>query len=87
MDDGVTGVLPLDRRPVGIQLVTDAKAGLIELILIYRLDRLGRNARIIINAIDELEQCGVKVRSMTEPFDSATPTGRLLLTTLAGVAI
>jgi len=34
MGDGVTGVLPLDRRPVGIQLVTDAKAGLIELLII-----------------------------------------------------
>jgi site-specific DNA recombinase len=44
MDDGATGVLPLDRRPVGIQLVTDARAGLIELLLIYRLDRLGSNA-------------------------------------------
>jgi site-specific DNA recombinase len=37
------------------------------------LDRLGRSARVILNAVYELEQYGVKIRSMTEPFDTGDP--------------
>lgn len=85
-DDGVTGTIPLEQRPEGKRLLGDAKAGKFELLLIYRLDRLGRAARIILNAVYDLEQYGVKIRSMTEPFDTGDPNGRFLLTVLAGVA-
>ncbi|WP_312114954.1 recombinase family protein [Brevibacillus reuszeri] len=85
-DDGVTGTLPLEARPAGRELLEDAKNGEIDLLLIYRLDRLGRSARIILNSVHELESDGVKIRSMTEPFDTGDPSGRFLLTILAGVA-
>lgn len=85
-DDGVTGTIPLEMRDEGRRLLEDAKAGRFELLLIYRLDRLGRSARIILNAVYDLEQHGVKIRSMTEPFDTGDPNGRFLLTILAGVA-
>lgn len=85
-DDGVTGTIPLEMREAGARVLEDAKAGRYELLLIYRLDRLGRSARIILNAVYELEQHGVKIRSMTEPFDTGDPNGRFLLTVLAGVA-
>jgi len=85
-DDGVTGTIPLEARSSGKELLEDAKNGLIDLLLIYRLDRLGRSARIILNAVHELEGYGVKIRSMTEPFDTGDPSGRFLLTILAGVA-
>ncbi|KJR99585.1 MAG: DNA recombinase [Peptococcaceae bacterium BRH_c4a] len=86
LDDGISGTIPLEQRPAGARLHEDAKAGRIDLILIYKLDRLGRSARIILNAVYELEQYGVKIRSMTEPFDTGDPSGRFLLTILAGVA-
>ena len=54
--------------------------------LLYRLDRLGRDPRLILNAVDELEALGVQVRSMTEPFDTSSPSGRFTLTILSGVA-
>lgn len=85
-DDGVTGTISLDQRPEGNRLVEDAKAGVFDLLLVYRLDRFGRSARIILNAVYDLEQYGVKIRSMTEPFDTGDPSGRFLLTILAGVA-
>lgn len=85
-DDGVTGTLPLEMRPAGEKLLQDAKASKIDLLLIYKLDRLGRSARVVLNAVHELEQAGVKIRSMTEPFDTGDPSGRFLLTILAGVA-
>lgn len=85
-DDGITGTITLDERPEGYRLMEDARAKKFDLLLVYRLDRLGRSARIILNAVYELEQYGVKIRSMTEPFDTGDPSGRFLLTILAGVA-
>lgn len=85
-DEGVTGTIPLDSREAGARVLEDARLGRFDLLLIYRLDRLGRSARVILNAVYELEQHGVKIRSMTEPFDTGDPSGRFLLTILAGVA-
>lgn len=77
-DDGITGTLPLEQRPSGQRLIEDAKAGKFNLLLIYRLDRLGRSARAVFNAVHDLDSFGVKVRSMTEPFDIDTPAGKWL---------
>ncbi|HCJ56151.1 MAG TPA: recombinase family protein, partial [Clostridiaceae bacterium] len=85
-DDGITGTLPLEDRPEGARMLQDARSGLFDIILIYRLDRFGRSARIILNGVHTFEQMGIKVRSMTEPFDTGDPSGRFLLTVLAGVA-
>ena len=85
-DDGVTGTLPLSKRPAGIKLLEDAKASKFDTVLFYKLDRLGRDPRLTLNAVDELESCGVKIKSMTEPFDTGDATGRFLLTILSGVA-
>jgi site-specific DNA recombinase len=85
-DDGVTGTLPLDERPAGYEMLQDAKNGKFNLVLVFKLDRLGRATRVILNAVHELDNYGVKVRSMTEPFDTSDASGRFLLTILAGVA-
>jgi site-specific DNA recombinase len=85
-DDGITGTLPLNERPAGQELLQDAKNGKFTLVLVFKLDRLGRATRVILNAIHDLDSYGVKVRSMTEPFDTSDASGRFLLTILAGVA-
>lgn len=86
IDDGITGTIPLEERTAGARLMADAKAKMFEMLLVYRLDRLGRSARITLNAVYELERCGVQVRSMTEPFDTGDASGRFMLTILAGQA-
>lgn len=85
-DDGVSGTVPLDKRPIGSQILEDAKQHKFDQLLVYRLDRLGRDTRLILNAVADLEKFGVRVRSMTEEFDTGTPTGRLMLTMLSGFA-
>jgi site-specific DNA recombinase len=85
-DDGVTGTLPLEERPQGSQILQDARQGKFDQLLLYKLDRLGRETRLILNAVAELEKHGVRVRSMTEEFDTGTATGRLMLTLLSGFA-
>jgi site-specific DNA recombinase len=85
-DDGISGTVPLERRPEGSQILEDARAGRFNQLLIYRLDRLGRDTRLILNAVAELEKLGVRIKSMTEDFDTGTATGRLMLTMLSGFA-
>lgn len=85
-DDGVTGTLPLSERPEGYNLLQDAKKKKFNLVLVFKLDRLGRATRVILNAIHDLDSCGVKLKSMTEPFDTSDASGRFLVTILAGVA-
>jgi site-specific DNA recombinase len=85
-DDGVSGTVPLDQRPQGARLLEDAKAKAFDTVLIYKLDRLGRDPRLILNAVNELETLGAEVKSMTEPFDTASPSGRFMLTILSGAA-
>src|SRR5207249_3431243 len=85
-DDGVTGTIPLEQREQGARLLDDARAKKFDTVLIFKLDRLGRDPRLILNAVKELEDLGVQVKSMTEPFDTASPSGRFLLTILSGVA-
>lgn len=85
-DDGITGTIPLDARPAGKELMRAARDGKISTVLIFKLDRLGRNTRVILNAVHDLDDTGAKVKSMTEPFDTNDASGRFLLTILAGVA-
>jgi site-specific DNA recombinase len=85
-DDGVSGTIPLDQRPDGGQILRDARLNRFDQLLVYRLDRLGRETRLILNAVAELEKLGVRVRSMTEEFDTGSSTGRLMLTMLSGFA-
>ena len=56
-----------------------ARAGLIDVLLVYRVDRFSRNLRDMVTLLDELDQCGVVFRSATEPFDTSTPMGRMLV--------
>ena len=85
-DNGVSGTIPLDRRPEGSQIFRDARLGKFDELLVYKLDRLARDAHHTLNAVAELEKMGVRVRSMTESFDTSNATGKLMMTMLAGFA-
>ena len=75
-DDGVSGTIPFERRPAGGQLLQDARNGKVSRLIVYKLDRLGRDTRIILDAIRQLEDVGVEIAATSEPYDSATPAGR-----------
>jgi predicted site-specific integrase-resolvase len=63
-DDGVSGTIPLEKRPEGSRILVAARRGEFNQLLIYKLDRLGRDTRLILNAVAELEKHGVRVRSV-----------------------
>ncbi|WP_175771986.1 recombinase family protein [Paraburkholderia phenazinium] len=47
-------------------------------LVVWRLDRLGRNLRDLIRIVGELDERGVKLRSVKESIDTGGPTGRLV---------
>ena len=86
VDDGISGTIPLDGRPEGRRLIEDARGHKFEVVLVYRLDRLGRSLAALLDAHAALEACGVTIRSATEPFDTATPIGKFLFQLLGSLA-
>jgi len=57
-------------RPGLHRALQAAHAGLIDALLVYRVDRFTRNLRDMVMLLDELEQAGGVFRSATEPFDT-----------------
>lgn len=49
-----------------------------DVLVVWRLDRLGRSMRDLINWVTYLESQGVALKSLTESIDTSTLTGRLV---------
>jgi DNA invertase Pin-like site-specific DNA recombinase len=84
VDRGVSGAK--DRRPALDQLVKDAKRRRFDVLVCWRLDRLGRNLKHLILLLDDLQAIGVAFVSLTEGIDATTPAGRLQLHILGAIA-
>lgn len=55
-------------------------------LIVYKLDRLARSLKDLLQIIEQLEQIGCGFRSLTEPIDTTNPAGRLMLNILGSVA-
>ena len=55
-------------------------------VVVYKLDRLARSVRDLLNIVDRIETVGATFRSITEAFDTATPAGKLAFQMLGVVA-
>jgi len=76
-DDGISG--SHDRRPAFQRMLADARSRRFDVLVVWRTDRLFRSLRELVVTLDELTSFGVDFVSVTEPFDTTTPSGRLLL--------
>ena len=80
-EDRATGT-KLDRP--GLQAALDlARDGHVDLLLVYRVDRLSRKVRQLAQLAEELDTYQVVLRSATEPFDTGSAAGRMMLQMLA----
>jgi DNA invertase Pin-like site-specific DNA recombinase len=84
VDVGVSGAK--DRRPELDRLLADAKRRKFDVLVCWRLDRLGRNLKHLVVLLDELQALGIAFVSMGEGIDCTTPAGRLQLHVLAALA-
>lgn len=62
-----------------------AREGLIDVILVAKLDRLGRSLLHLLSLLVELDALSVQVVSISEGFDTSTAVGRLQLSILGSV--
>lgn len=70
-DDGVSGVVPMQARPAGRQLLADAEHGVFDEVWVYDLTRLARNTAEATSVRDVLGDLGVSVcwdGRVIEPF-------------------
>ncbi len=47
-------------------------------LVVWKLDRLARSMRQLIETVEDLQARGIELRSLTESIDTATPGGRLV---------
>ena len=85
-DEAISGTVPMRERPEGRRLLADAKAGAFDVVLVYKLDRVGRSLLVVVDAHDRLQEATVALRSATEPIDTSTAAGRLIFQMLASFA-
>jgi DNA invertase Pin-like site-specific DNA recombinase len=74
----------LERRPALDRMLAQLRPG--DTVVIWRLDRLGRSLRHLIDVFDDLEHRGVGVRSLTESIDTTTPGGKLVFHVFGALA-
>jgi DNA invertase Pin-like site-specific DNA recombinase len=55
-------------------------------VVVYKLDRLARSVRDLLNIVDRIESVGATFRSLTEAFDTTTPAGKMAFQMLGAVA-
>jgi site-specific DNA recombinase len=75
-DPGFTGA-NMD-RPALQRLAADVAAGLLDMVVTYKIDRLTRSPRDFYQLVEHLDAHNVGFISVTERFDTSTPSGRLL---------
>jgi DNA invertase Pin-like site-specific DNA recombinase len=75
-----------DNRPQLDRMVADARARRFGLVLCVKVDRLARSTTNLYRILSELEARGVKFECTDQDISTNSPTGKLLLSVLAGVA-
>ena len=84
-DDGKSGK-DIAHRPAFQQMMSDAKDGEISRIVVKKYDRFSRNMREYLNITNELDNLGISVYSLSEPFNTATKEGRMMRNNLLNFA-
>lgn len=74
------------RRPDLDRLMTDARRRRFDVLAVWRLDRLGRSLKHLIETLDEMTALGIAFSSLHEGIDTTTPAGRLQLHLLGAIA-
>ena len=84
-DDGGVSGGTLD-RPALQRLLADVEAGLIDVIVVYKIDRLSRSLMDFARLVEIFERNQVTFVSVTQSFNTTTSMGRLTLNILLSFA-
>ncbi|GMV42234.1 MAG: putative resolvase/invertase/recombinase [Myxococcales bacterium] len=85
IDEGISGAAT--SRPALDRMLEQARWGRLDLVVVWKLDRLGRSLQHLLSILDELQHLGVGFVSVRDSgIDTTSATGRLLLHLLAAFA-
>ncbi len=84
-DDGGVSGGTLD-RPALHRLLEDVECGRVDLIVVYKVDRLTRSLSDFAELVERLEAAGASFVSVTQSFNTSTSMGRLTLNMLLSFA-
>jgi site-specific DNA recombinase len=73
-------------RPALQQLLADIRARLIDVVVVYKVDRLTRSLADFAKLVEQFDQHGVSFVSVTQSFNTTTSMGRLTLNVLLSFA-
>lgn len=74
------------KRPALARLRADIAAGKLDMVVVYKIDRLSRSLKDFVNLVEEFEAAGTAFVSVTQSFDTSTSMGRLMLNVLLSFA-
>jgi len=77
-DEGISGKNITDRPAIN-ELIADIKAGHVNNVLVYKIDRLTRSTRDLIDLTDIFKENGCTFNSLMESIDTQTASGRMFL--------
>ncbi len=83
-DGGISGGTM--ERPALKQMLEDIRRGLIQTVVVYKVDRLSRSIMDFHNMMKEFDKCGCNFVSITQAFDTSTSMGKLTLNMLLSFA-
>ena len=74
-------------RTAGVRRIVEEKAsGAGQQLIVYKTDRLARSLRDLLRILDRITAAGATFRSLTEPIETQTPAGRMMVQILGVVA-
>ena len=83
-DGGISGATL--ERPAMLQLLTDIKEGRVDVVVVYKVDRLTRALADFAKIVDVFDAHKVSFVSVTQQFNTTTSMGRLTLNVLLSFA-
>jgi len=57
-----------------------------DVLIVYKIDRLARSLADLLRVLAEVTEAGASFKSLTEPIDTTTPAGRMLIQLLGSFA-
>jgi DNA invertase Pin-like site-specific DNA recombinase len=83
-EEGVSGTVPFAERERGAALLDRLDEG--DEVVVWKLDRIGRNTRNVLDTIDQIKAKGATFRSITEGISTSGPMGEAMLTIMSAFA-
>jgi DNA invertase Pin-like site-specific DNA recombinase len=73
------------QRPEFQRMLDQVRSG--DTIIVWKLDRLARSTRDLLNTMETINEAGGKFRSLSEPWaNTTTHAGKMIMTVFAGIA-